>query len=555
MKLALVLPVILAFATGAPGPWLGIQMELEPRPFDLEGRTFAHAIRVVVTVASGPAEKAGLRSGDLIVGLDGMDFGVPSDKLLERFARWISGREVGDRVRLTVVRERIERRVSMDGVEVDPGPIVSPEAMLRSRPRLSHLVLSARRRFEILELPVTLQARGAGPSGTRVPADEAIFPPGSIALSQEARLARSLVEERRLESALDDLEGRLADLNRTGDRWRMGRAAFVQRNPFAIVDVAGRLFHDLEDAESCPQPGIGSFGATRGGRGAGFRRHDPGDGDPTPGPSRIVAGAAEWSDCGAGPVRLPRLASRGLSVEERLDEVVAVLREGKQHHDRAFSELSEPEMTFLLGQLETLGKELTRHIYLENGFGSVRVEGNKRAVRLLEKVNRRELAAAALILCSFVEQSRGAFREDLVSGLDRPEVVRQTELGPIVVAGTGRSYIENDAAVIIDLGGDDVYTGHAAASSGRRLPFSILIDFGGNDAYETSLDWAQGCGRLGVGLLADFGGDDSYVAQRWAQGAAAGGVGILLDLDGDDSFRGWDYVQGCALAGLAVLQD
>jgi len=132
--------------------------------------------------------------------------------------------------------------------------------------------------------------------------------------------------------------------------------------------------------------------------------------------------------------------------------------------------------------------------------------------------------------------------------------VQDTNIGKIVAGGTGISYYYADAAVIIDLGGDDYYFNNAGASN-KEIPVSVCIDFSGNDVYNAANSFAQGTGRFGVGLLADCGGNDKYLGQNFSQGSCLFGVGLLLDNNGDDFYGGHVLNQGVGFFGAGLLSD
>jgi hypothetical protein len=130
---------------------------------------------------------------------------------------------------------------------------------------------------------------------------------------------------------------------------------------------------------------------------------------------------------------------------------------------------------------------------------------------------------------------------------------QETEFGKVIVGGKGRNVYREPAAIIIDLGGDDVYLDSAAvAASGR--PFSVLIDFAGDDAYlcKSAGPCSAACG---VALLLDFAGNDIYSGSRMCQGSAAAGVAVLADLGGEDIYRAESFCQGAAIFGIGVLID
>ncbi len=139
---------------------------------------------------------------------------------------------------------------------------------------------------------------------------------------------------------------------------------------------------------------------------------------------------------------------------------------------------------------------------------------------------------------------------------DVPDFVfdHETPWGWIRIRGTGNDTVDGeDALLIVDLGGNDLYTGSAAASCGHR-PISLLLDMAGDDTY-TSERPAQGAGLCGVGILIDAAGNDSYEARHYAQGAGQFGFGLLADLAGDDRYFTRYSGQGCGYFGVGLLFD
>jgi hypothetical protein len=121
------------------------------------------------------------------------------------------------------------------------------------------------------------------------------------------------------------------------------------------------------------------------------------------------------------------------------------------------------------------------------------------------------------------------------------------DLGAIIVGGPGNNRYSGPAALIIDLGGDNVY----ALPPGD--PIRVIIDLEGNDQYFGFADGQTGGAVFGVSLLVDHGGDDLYTGGRVSQGSAVLGVGMLVDHGGNDRFIAQELAQGAALGGVGIL--
>ena len=130
----------------------------------------------------------------------------------------------------------------------------------------------------------------------------------------------------------------------------------------------------------------------------------------------------------------------------------------------------------------------------------------------------------------------------------------ETPWGWIRIRGGGDDLIDGtDALLIVDLGGNDRYTGEVAASNAAR-PIGLLLDCAGNDLYGAT-EPAQGAGLCGVGILIDAAGNDVYEASRYAQGVGQFGLGLCADLSGDDLYFVKYSGQGCGYFGIGLLLD
>lgn len=154
----------------------------------------------------------------------------------------------------------------------------------------------------------------------------------------------------------------------------------------------------------------------------------------------------------------------------------------------------------------------------------------------------------------------------------------ETEHGRIVLLAEGGDDVWeargiDDVALIVDLGGDDVYAGRYAGTHAFWMSASVVVDLAGDDiygpdvpdvrlpetspveAFDTEHGFTQGAGLLGVGVLADASGDDVYVASTHGQGAGSLGVGLLYDGGGFDDYTLGTHGQGMGYFGIGLLID
>ncbi len=133
--------------------------------------------------------------------------------------------------------------------------------------------------------------------------------------------------------------------------------------------------------------------------------------------------------------------------------------------------------------------------------------------------------------------------------------VFESPFGRVILAGPGDDRHSKDAALIVDLGGNDTYNNNAGASP-MRGGVGLCVDIGGEDRYEAAeSSYVQGFGFLGVGMLVDLAGNDVYRAKHFSQGAGILGVGVLWDKSGNDSFSAHTFCQGAGMFGLGMMLD
>ncbi len=195
-----------------------------------------------------------------------------------------------------------------------------------------------------------------------------------------------------------------------------------------------------------------------------------------------------------------------------------------------------------------------------------------------EKVHMAHLLRGLLVLSTF-------FADDFLTmlrlvGLDAPAIpldhkkypglkgrflaIRQTPAGLMLIGDKGPNVYGMDASLIIDLGGDDLYTNNAGAPvyeihkkavSGIRHPTAVVIDFEGDDRYINSGFAAVASGFFGLGLILDMAGNDFYAGGQLSLGASFFGMSCLMDMAGNDTYVCAEGGQGCAFFGAACLFD
>ncbi|MBM3323714.1 hypothetical protein FJY69_09600, partial [candidate division WOR-3 bacterium] len=140
-------------------------------------------------------------------------------------------------------------------------------------------------------------------------------------------------------------------------------------------------------------------------------------------------------------------------------------------------------------------------------------------------------------------------------GRSHDVVTFDTPFGPAVIAGYGNDRYARNAALLIDLGGNDTYQNNAGGCE-RSGGVAVCIDHAGNDRYEAAdSSYVQGFGFLGVGMLVDLAGNDVYRAKHFSQGVGILGIGALWDKSGSDTFSAHAFCQGAGAFGFGTLLD
>jgi hypothetical protein len=143
-------------------------------------------------------------------------------------------------------------------------------------------------------------------------------------------------------------------------------------------------------------------------------------------------------------------------------------------------------------------------------------------------------------------------------------MIRETPIGLILIGDKGPNVYGMDAALIVDLGGDDIYMNNAGAPVYEvqhkrvfriRHPAAVVIDFEGDDRYINQGFGAVASGFFGLGLILDMEGNDFYDGGQLSLGASFFGLGCLLDMKGNDTYVCSEGGQGCGFFGAAQLFD
>jgi hypothetical protein len=499
-------------------------------------------LRVTAVFPDSPAEQGGLLLGDIVIAIDGRPFTCPADSVALLFRQSLEAKRAGEPCPMRVVRNALDRSLRVDGAA--PRDSVQglfwrgAQAFLDSLPVGASLEARAAKRQAVLDLPIVLglrpEARGPEPRP-----NELIFAPDRFPASAWQGLVWTLAERHGVRAATEDLLARLARCHAGSDPHRLDCMTYVHRDPFRLESVTRALTADYTGAMNAGEAIARSAAWLAAGR------------DPPP-----IAYA---------PLAPPPLAAAGSRADRLapwLDQITAVLEDATRAEARAFAALSETERAFIVAEGWNLSDAFAKDIYIHLDEDRERFRKNDRLVALAARLDYDALLRAGVSLArltdpAWARAAGAALRAVYADTLDAEILLdRATPYGRILIGGTARHwYRDLDAAFILDLGGDDFYTGNNGGSQGGRLPAAVCIDLAGDDAYESTLKSCQGAGCPGLGGLCDLAGDDEYIGLQWCQGTGYFGIGWLQDLAGDDTYRGRSFCQAVGLFGVGLLLD
>lgn len=534
----------------APPPdnraWLGVYTDplLElPAIEEAAGGTAAlrgaeYGLRVSAVFPDSPAEAGGLLAGDIIIGIFGHPCGGPPDSARYVLRAAMDDKLAGTRCPMRIIRNAVERELAVDALEA-PEPLArrfwrAPPEAIDSLASGQVLTAQVKKRQVVIDLEITLglrpEARWPAP-----PTNAEIYPPERFSADPFESLVWALAEERGVRADTEDLLARLQRCHSGVDPNRLPSMLYAHRDPFRLEAVARQITADL--------------------------------------------GQGEWSlECltGLAPQLVPHFQStmprtRRLadpagdgaeSIEALIEQIIQIFTEARIWHRRAFAGLTEEDLAFLAHERWNLSDAFAEEVYIHLEEDTERFAKNKRLIDLSRRVDYGALLEASERIALLTDPEWALYAGRFVQGiyaesLDAEILLnRQTPAGRILIGGYGAHwYRDLDAAFILDLGGDDSYTGNNGGNNGWAVPFGVCIDLAGNDAYEATLPSCQGSGSLGIGGLIDLEGDDQYIGLQWCQGTGYFGIGWLHDLAGDDVYRGREFCQGVGLFGAGLLLD
>lgn len=228
------------------------------------------------------------------------------------------------------------------------------------------------------------------------------------------------------------------------------------------------------------------------------------------------------------------------------------------------AEISFPALLKIMGETKNRVEEALINLTPEEKAllqnNALNPEDNSQWNNLLDismRVDRVKLFNAFSSLLSFLTRDNlFLLKRDLIErfGSNRGPILYEavTPMGKVIVGGDGPNVYTEDAALILDLGGDDLYLNNAGGTR-PGMPVALVIDWGGNNHYISKEIFSQGAGVLGGGFLIDLGGNATFISLDGSQGAGFWGVGLLYHGDGKGVYKARRFSQGTGQMGIGLI--
>ena len=269
-----------------------------------------------------------------------------------------------------------------------------------------------------------------------------------------------------------------------------------------------------------------------------------------------------------GPTSDDRPMPALTTFDEHLAYMTHILEQAARYRAQALRHLTPDDRRFLFDHGAATVELFIPQIAAWNDLVQAEADADRRFARLVqESLDDVALLASARTLLHLADD---AWLQPFIAASgemrDRPSppsgvtgevlAVRETPSGLIVIGGSGRNSYDLDHrfALVIDVGGDDLYRGKIGSTASVDHGISAVIDLSGNDRYESTL-LGLATGRLGVGLLVDLSGNDDYVLADGSGGTGFAGIGLLYDETGDDRYTGERLVLGVSVGGIGAVVD
>ncbi len=472
-------------------PFVGLRLgKLAKDITEYGGKKDASGALILRTVEDGSAEKAGLKKGDVITALDGKALTEKGDKAVKELSTRLAKLTPGQVVKLSILRDGAEKEVELT--------VGKRETVLMPVPGHAEMTFDEEQELSLLEK--TLREKNIFDPFLKTVSQ--ISATSMFALNKTTVGEKELANPFRLKEVTYCLKNPLNTLlvsqqvsdrmTRHFNRTNQNISGLV-RECAAILDIQTTNEERFNDNAFMPSHLLDAF--------------------------TLAASHLNGAFAAIGEEGRKRLAELSLKLDEDDEE---------EEEDKEAANKETEEMLSLAAQVD--------YSKLVNA-----------ALCILDRLTPYNLGCMAARLEGLepVKEHPGVDGEVLL--------YQETDFGLVVVGNKGANIYRKPAALIIDLGGDDIYVDSAAVATTER-PFAVVIDYAGDDTYlgRTAGPCSANCG---LAVLLDFTGNDIYRGKTSCQGWASVGVAVLADFAGDDLYQADSACQGAAIFGVGLLLD
>ncbi len=489
------------------------------------------ALQIMEVLENSPAMYAHLQRGDLILAYDSVEFSQNTTANFDNeFRNYIAQKALGSTLTLKIARV-------LESVESTPPMLF--EDFEQVKKTIDNLELNQNLQFKlqktlkIFTQEIVLTARPQ-PVFFKTPTNAQLFPAFELLKSLESELTEPLLKQTPLAIAYQDvLQRQIQD--ESADTWHLSLVRYLRRDPLKLPAVTRIVSNSL--LQSAQQ-----FDLTV-----------------------LLQKSSVWLD--EVPLnsfeKIPAISN----FEQYLLQFNQQFEQALQHRARAFRSLTPVQQQLIEQQLPELLNFLTTfNIKTPNDL-----KRYSELIRVLHLIDFTELFRAAEVLAPLTQSDYLASLKQAALNLPpNPTLavegvagnlryVGNSLAGLVIVGDIEANQYNINAALMIDLGGDDSYFGKTGVNhpqiAATEGAIQLLIDFQGNDEYSATEDFTQGSSLFGLSFLVDLQGNDHYTALQFAQGVGIVGVGVLADFSGDDRYQVQKYGQAVGMMGIGILLE
>lgn len=461
------------------------------------------AIKLGFLIPGASAERMGMKSGDFLTKVNGKAIAEFKSPRRKAFTNYIKNYPREKSIRFKLLR--VKKTSTVDGKKIE-----DLDAFVSNLKEKAQITVESKK-IE-LELSGHLDRRVYGNGPKLLPTKNEDLLPSFIKHknSKFRELVKKQISKNKKEDQYEELQETFSLLTNRADFYRRNLVTYVQNNPLELGTLTGKLKNKLK-----------------------------------------LDHLDEYMDL---KVKYPKIRVYSKS-SDPIAFIKQVLNQIYTELHFAFKEIEQEDKKYLLQNYQSIISYIDEKIILTDLKD---MEKFARLDKILQKIKMEHLIRARYFAFSLEEKNLFKDLEKFLEKNKTPQHQVNTRFGNIIIGGKGNNWYRgispHSTALIIDLGGDDLYSG-SFGGTGFGNPFSMVIDLNGNDTYEAARACSFGCGILGLGILIDQKGNDTYTGTKFSQGASFGGHGILIDREGFDRYESISQSQAYSFYGISALLD